>query len=953
MVGNYQIFAVQDEQERLGQCTEIARLINQIEESLWNLEAVTAVRRKQTTPEIEHRIQQDVSHLKRTVVEVLSIPTIQTQTQASLIRLEEVLILLEQNLTAEPIRFDEADANLRSAQQEVRSASARLWQRYGEMASEVTSRWSSVNFLVLASCLLVAILALLLRVYHRDLMDRREAEQALWENEDRYRSLVEVSPDAILVHREGKLLFVNSTAAKMFCAGSAHAMLGMELTELGYEADGGRNQQLRRIDGSTLEAEIVSTNFAFQSSPATQMVVRDVTDINQQRKQLAATEERYRVLFENVSEGIYRSSEDGRILDTNPALVKMLGYDSVEELQDTLIDRDLYVDPMDRRKALEELKTTGVLRGYESRLRRRDGSILTVLDNARVLRRADQSVDCYEGTLTDISRLKQVEQALVEARDEAVRASRLKSEFLTNMSHEIRTPMNGIIGMTDLLKDTPLNPEQKEFCEAVRRSAGYLMNIINDLLDFSKIEAGKMEIESTDFRLRESVEDVLELLAESAQAKNLEIAASFDPLLPDMFKGAPYRIQQILNNLVGNAIKFTAEGEVRVKVQAIGQTVGTCEVEFSVLDTGVGVGPEIKHQMFQPFTQGDGSTTRKYGGAGLGLAISRQLVEMMGGRIGFEPRPGGGSSFWFRLPLTVVHEDTVVGPAVAGAPRRALLCIPSELQRETVVEVLRQAGYTAKLAKTGQELLLLADDARSQNEQFDAVLVQNRMPDMTAEALAEALKQAGYEPQKCAVRLVRIHDRPWSGPGESYMATISEPVRRQNLLETLERIEMGGFSVAEMMSLSQQLVKEALKVPVFPRRILIAEDNAINQRVAMRMLEKLGIEADIVENGRCALEAVQRIHYPLVLMDCQMPEMDGFQATAAIRAWEAGSRISRIPIVAMTAHAMPGDRERCLASGMDDYISKPVSLAGLETVVSKWIEINRAASVVKVEAASS
>lgn len=185
------------------------------------------------------------------------------------------------------------------------------------------------------------------------------------------------------------------------------------------------------------------------------------------------------------------------------------------------------------------------------------------------------------------------------------------------------------------------------------------------------------------------------------------------------------------------------------------------------------------------------------------------------------------------------------------------------------------------------------------------------------------------------------------------MATISEPVRRQNLLETLERIEMGGFSVAEMMSLSQQLVKEALKVPVFPRRILIAEDNAINQRVAMRMLEKLGIEADIVENGRCALEAVQRIHYPLVLMDCQMPEMDGFQATAAIRAWEAASRISRIPIVAMTAHAMPGDRERCLASGMDDYISKPISLAGLETVVSKWIEINRAASVVKVEAASS
>ncbi len=689
LAGNEQIRTVQDHQERLEQCTRLARAFNHLEESLWNLEAVISVRKTEPSAEVQQRLVQDIVRLKSAVAAARLLPAMQTETQGALIRLETVLILLERNLSIEESKLEEADVNLRRALQEVRSASARLWQQYREIAIEITDRWQEVNVLVLISCLLAAFLAFLLRAYHRNLMDRREAERALRESEDRYRSLVEVSPDAILVHRDGMLLFVNSTAAKMFAAQSPRAMLGLELSALGLDPESGRHQRLRRLDGSLLDAEIVSTDFAYQDSPATQMVVRDVTLIKHQQEQLAATEELYRALFENVSEGVYRSSEDGRILEANRALVKMLGYDSIEELRTTIIDRDLYVDAADRQQAVEQLLQTNLLEGFELRLRRRDGSVLTVIENARVVRRADGSVECYEGTLTDISHLKEIEEELVEARDEALKASCLKSEFLANMSHEIRTPMNGIIGMAELLRDTPRNAEQREFCDAVSRSAQYLMNIINDVLDFSKIEAGRVDLEAIDFSLRESVEDVLELLAERAQEKDLDFAGQFDPLLPEILRGDPYRIQQVLTNLVGNAIKFTSAGTVHVHVQAIGESAGVCVIEVSVIDTGVGVDPEVKPRLFQPFTQGDGSTTRKFGGTGLGLAISRQLVELMGGKIGLEHRTEGGSRFWFRLPLAISRADEVVAPVRPSAARRALVSIPSESLLNNVVEILR------------------------------------------------------------------------------------------------------------------------------------------------------------------------------------------------------------------------------------------------------------------------
>lgn len=967
LAGNQQIHTVQGHQERLEQCTTLARAFSRIEEGLWNLESVIGVRKQDPSLEVQQRMIQDLIRLKKTVEDAKRLPAVHTETQGSLIRLETVLILLERNLSLEATDLDEAAGNIRRGLQEVRSASSRLWQQCREIAVEITSRWQEVNLMVLASCLLAAFLAFLLRAYHRDLMERKEAERALRESEDRYRRLVEVSPDAILVHREGKILFVNSTGIALFGAESAKSILGTDLKSLSAEPGSGidwsqiRNEggevrtthhRFSRLDGKEIDVEIVAAEFAYQDRPAVQMVVRDITELKQQSMALAASEKRFRSLFENVSEGVYRSSCEGKILEANPALVAMLGYGSLENLRQTSIERDLYVDPVDRSLAVHQLQIDGSLNNFELRLRRKDGSILTVLENARVVKTPEGEIQFYEGTLTDISHMKQVEAALVEARDEALHASRLKSEFLANVSHEIRTPMNGIIGMTDLLSDTALDTEQREYADAVRRSAQYLMNIINDVLDFSKIEAGRVEIEKIEFQLRESVEDVVELLAEQAQEKGLEFAATFDSDLPATFVGDPYRIQQVITNLMGNAIKFTPAGQVVIRVHLSRNDGTSCDVDVEVLDTGIGIAPELKSRLFQPFTQGDGSTTRRFGGTGLGLAISRQLVEMMGGQIGTEQRSGGGSRFWFRVPLQIASERAAISLTRMDwtKVRRALLAIPRHEQRESARQVLLGLGFEITSAQSGQELILLAGDAQAQNAPFSLILVHDGLPDMNSARLANLLVGAGIDPVKTVLRMVRLRDRASQREFDPlFAATLSDPFRQSNLIEAIERLGAGPEPSSELLELSHRLVDDALQRTGSRSRLLIAEDNLINQRVAVRMLAKLDLSADIVDNGAKAVEALKETAYPVVLMDCQMPEMGGFEATKIIRAWEAAEHLPRTPIIAMTAHAMPGDRERCLASGMDEYISKPISLAVLESTLSRWLDLNRVAPAPKRE----
>ncbi len=953
VAGNQQIHTVQDHQDRLQHNTALAQAFNQLEEGLWTLEIATAARKHNNSSEVRDRILTDLGRLKSGVESAKKLPAIQPETQGALIRLETVLILIERGVAEDDTPLKEVDSNLRRALQEVRSASARLWQEYSDIAGEITDRWQEVNLLVLVSCILAAFLAFLLRSYHRDLMGRKEVERALRESEERYRRLVEVSPNAILVHRDGKILYVNSTGIRMLGAKSAESLLGTDISSLAaphgpadgpglsplwgqIQPDNGEvrptHHKILRMDGKAIDVEVVAAGFSYQDRPAVQMLIRDITEMRRQSEALAASERRYRSLFENVAEGVYRSSEEGRILDANPALVAMLGYDSLDDLRKISIATDLYQDAVDRHPEMYQLRVEGAVNNLELRLRRKNGSPLTVLENARAVRRDDGGIDFYEGTLTDISHMKKAEDALTEARDQALHVSKLKSEFLANVSHEIRTPMNGIIGMADLLGDTPLSAEQREYSEAVRRSANYLLNIINDILDFSKIEAGHLDLESIEFDLRESVEDVVELLAEQAQEKGLTFAASIDPDLAASVVGDPYRIKQVITNLTGNAVKFTSSGEVSLRVSCLEGG----DVHLEVLDTGIGIPAGLKARLFQPFTQGDGSTTRRFGGTGLGLAISRQLVEMMGGKIGVEDRPGGGSRFWFRLPLKATRENAQFLPAAPA--RRALLAISQSDRALNSQQTLERLGFSCLRADTGQELLLLAGDAQLQGAPVDLILADHQLADMTSVALAAHLRFAGVDVERLMIRIVRMRDRSTERSNDDrFAATLSDPVRRRTLIETVERILSGTQTAHSLAELNVHLEEAHESRAPSASQILVAEDNAINQRVAARMLQKLGYEAVIVENGALAVEALRSTAFPLILMDCQMPEMDGFQATAAIRAWEASAGLIRVPIVAMTAHAMQGDRERCLEAGMDDYLSKPVSLAALGEVLRRCL----------------
>lgn len=945
-------------------------------------------------------------------------------------------------------------------------------------------------------------------------IERKRAQDASRESEARFRAIFEGAGVGIGILDMGGRLLANNPALQAMLGYRHGELQGMAFPDLTHpddvEADVGLYAEL--VSGKRDHYQIekrylcqdgkqvwgrLNVSLVRGAAGVPEFAIGMVEDISKSKAAedaLRKAEEKYRSIFENAVEGIFQTTPDGHILSANPAMGRIVGFESPAELVASFTNLgQVYVDPQRRREFGRLLAEHRVVQGFEAQIYRRDGSTMWITLSASAVSDAGGELLYYDGSAMDISERKRTEaqlqlsdsilstvhnlvlvadeqgdityaspsvawilgytpqevlkegwfqltressearqelkgymaaaakgevkvqtstyvdqvcdkqgqphwilwqetkgpgntligigfditerkqaeeaelrhlreigdaherieaqadilraqaKELIEAKEQAEAASQAKSEFLATMSHEIRTPMNGVLGMADLLLDTELSPQQREFATILKQSGNALLSIINDILDFSKIEAGKLELEVLDFDLRAAIEETLELVATRAQEKGLELAYLLYVGVPTAVRGDPGRLRQVLLNLLGNALKFTERGEVILRITTAQASTVRTTLRFTISDTGVGISPERLGRLFQAFSQADTSTTRKYGGTGLGLVICKQLVALMGGEIGVESTPGQGSTFWFTVQFETQPAQTQeawLRPRAELQGRRVLVVDDNATNRTVLHHYMAAWEIESEEVADGPQGLTCLRAAVAEGRPYDIAILDYQMSGMDGLELTRAIRAEG---QFAALKLVLLTSIVQRGEVEQARqagieAYLTKPIRPTQLSACLSLV-LGQDPTVERTAPVPLVTAHTVAAEQNGQRplVLVVEDNTFNQKLAVWLLEKLGYRADVAANGQEAVEAVKRVPYTGVFMDCQMPEMDGFEATHIIRQQEiAAPGRRRMPIIAMTANAIQGDRERCLAAGMDDYLTKPITPEALRAALDRW-----------------